>query len=1206
MPIANSDAKDGGMKAREWTRFLRGPDAQLLEELYVPALKEGISYDRCCAYFSSSVLAAAARGFAGLIQRLVELGPDAPRPAVRLIVNEELSPEDIAALLDTGDTSRLQELLRKRFRRPKDFLRKKRLEMLAWMVREGFLQVRVGVMRVGGGVVHAKFGIVTDPKEDSVVFNGSGNESAQGLLSNYEILELSTSWQDPDRYEFFRREFDHLWNDAHPDVHTVTLPQAIEEDLIKMAPREPPLDEPTTAGDRQKAAMAWQFITEAPFLPGGGSALDHTAMVDLWPHQRHVVREVAEAWPDGRLLCDEVGMGKTIEATLAIRRLLGGKGVGRALFLVPAGLLVQWQDELREKGGLLVPRLEGTTHIVSPEGVKRRLNHLGEGLAQDLLLMSRETARTEGNRGWLRDAAPWDLVLMDEAHAARRARQEEGEFNAGTLLLDLLRHLQLARQARSILLLSATPMQTQPWEPWDLLAVLGEGSRWLAEFSEVRDYYAAVRAIQTGIARPGVTQPAAELISSDDLFPVGDAPVALPPDADGVARALSSITPRKRDEVVGWMRRGSPLGRRMHRNTKNTLRRYFAMGQLDRPPAKRKVNDIIFDYDHHGGETGGERGLYDAVGQYIDRRFARREGQAGIGFVKTIYQRRAASSPYALGQSLQRRLEGLRKVVSQHRGADFFKEEEELLSPDLQESLEEAGVRSQELSAAYPVDPKIAEEEAEEASKLLLRLEQLSEKDTKRNTLYDVLRTLVEDDRRILIFSQYSDTVDYLCRSLVPFYGFEVGSFTGAGGRVWDGLAWKGVSKEKIMEALRQCHLRILVCNDAASEGLNLQTASALINYDLPWNPSRVEQRIGRVDRIGQTREDVQIVNLYLKESVDEKVYTALRTRCGLFERFVGPMQPVLARARRMIDGREPIDLGALREAGDSVEADSLTSEAYFESDLAGDTGEAPPVSRGDLEWALGLLDGSFGPTVKKAKSEGVFRLSCPGKKALTLTNRSEALADDPKAVPLDCLGPVSRTITQDLMRPGERLPLVIATHAQGPFRTARAYWVMGKRPVPVEGMDQLKTLLSDWDGSFPEEGAWVKGRIKAEKEARRESLAQDRKAQDRESKAWNRQLDAVRLRLTRELGRYLVALDDKDPDPTAILRRQLVRDIGAAERIRRCLTRLGTDPVWTLGELSLLQGFRGQITESQRVARRTGSEVDAALNDPRWRLLED
>ena len=139
------------MKAREWTRFLRGPDAQLLEELYVPALKEGISYDRCCAYFSSSVLAAAARGFAGLIQRLVELGPDAPRPAVRLIVNEELSPEDIAALLDTGDTSRLQELLRKRFRRPKDFLRKKRLEMLAWMVREGFLQVRVGVMRVGGG-----------------------------------------------------------------------------------------------------------------------------------------------------------------------------------------------------------------------------------------------------------------------------------------------------------------------------------------------------------------------------------------------------------------------------------------------------------------------------------------------------------------------------------------------------------------------------------------------------------------------------------------------------------------------------------------------------------------------------------------------------------------------------------------------------------------------------------------------------------------------------------------------------------------------------------------------------------------------------------------------------------------------------------------------------------------------------------------------
>ena len=76
----------------------------------------------------------------------------------------------------------------------------------------------------------------------------------------------------------------------------------------------------------------------------------------------------------------------------------------------------------------------------------------------------------------------------------------------------------------------------------------------------------------------------------------------------------------------------------------------------------------------------------------------------------------------------------------------------------------------------------------------------------------------------------------------------------------------------------------ILVCTDAASEGLNLQAAGALINFDLPWNPSKVEQRIGRIDRIGQELPVLPVVNLYLKHSVDERVYRALASRCGLFD----------------------------------------------------------------------------------------------------------------------------------------------------------------------------------------------------------------------------------------------------------------------------------------------------------------------------------
>ena len=227
------------LRDRAWRRFLRGPDQALVEELYVPALQRGVRYDRCCAYFSSSVLSAAARGFAGLISRLLA-NATAPRPSVRLVVNEELAEDDVRALTESGDTSALEALLTKRLKNPKEALEKERLAMLGWLVKQGWLEVRVGVMRRGEGIVHAKFGIVTDPQGDAVVFAGSGNESASGLMANYERLEISTSWDDAERYGEYRDEFEQLWSDRHPDVHTVSLPEALRLKLIRFAPKAPP------------------------------------------------------------------------------------------------------------------------------------------------------------------------------------------------------------------------------------------------------------------------------------------------------------------------------------------------------------------------------------------------------------------------------------------------------------------------------------------------------------------------------------------------------------------------------------------------------------------------------------------------------------------------------------------------------------------------------------------------------------------------------------------------------------------------------------------------------------------------------------------------------------------------------------------------------------------------------------------------------
>ena len=476
------------------------------------------------------------------------------------MVNEELAAEDVQAMTETGNSSQLEEHLLRRFKNPKEALEKDRLGMLAWLVKQGLLEVRVGVMRSGGGIVHAKFGIMTDEASDAVVFSGSGNESAQGLLANYEQLEVSTSWEDLNRHQEYTREFESLWKNTHSDVYTVTLPEALRLKLVKFAPREAPVVEPSTALARQKAAMIWKFIVEAPYLPNGAAACDATAMVDLWPHQHRVVEETAKAWPDGRLLCDEVGMGKTIEAILILRRLMAGRGVQRVLVLLPAGLLKQWQAELREKGGMIFPRLEGTSQLVWPDDRIEKVESLVEALKQDVLLMSRETARTENNMPYLLAAEPWDLVLMDEAHAARRRKQEEGEFNSPTLLLRLLRELQLRQKGRGILLLSATPMQTHPWEPWDLLQVLGEGGAWLADFSRVRHFYEAVAGVQQGSCDLETARKAAALVAADPHFPSFPGDPAIRSDRESLANRLAFAAPTQRDNLAHWLRQGSPFG----------------------------------------------------------------------------------------------------------------------------------------------------------------------------------------------------------------------------------------------------------------------------------------------------------------------------------------------------------------------------------------------------------------------------------------------------------------------------------------------------------------------------------------------------------------------------------------------------------------------------------------------------------------------
>ncbi len=209
--------------------------------------------------------------------------------------------------------------------------------------------------------------------------------------------------------------------------------------------------------------------------------------------------------------------------------------------------------------------------------------------------------------------------------------------------------------------------------------------------------------------------------------------------------------------------------------------------------------------------------------------------------------------------------------------------------------------------------------------------------------------------------------MDDLRDRLVAVYGRSLACYSGRGGERWDGNRWVRVSKEEVKNAFRSGEIRVLLCTEAASEGLNLQTCGVLINYDMPWNPMRVEQRIGRFDRIGQVHPDVWVRHYFLvgpnhEETVEAKVYRALADRIDWFRAVVGELSPILARIERVIERaavarrevREAVLQEALAEVRREIEAQSaLPSLDEWAEAVAPEPGPNPPLDLADLERLL-------------------------------------------------------------------------------------------------------------------------------------------------------------------------------------------------------------------------------------------------------------
>jgi hypothetical protein len=220
--------------------------------------------------------------------------------------------------------------------------------------------------------------------------------------------------------------------------------------------------------------------------------------------------------------------------------------------------------------------------------------------------------------------------------------------------------------------------------------------------------------------------------------------------------------------------------------------------------------------------------------------------------------------------------------------------------------------------------------------------------------------------RQVIVFSQYTDTVDALKQLLIGAGRTSLMCFTGRGGELLQRSgSWESLNREATKRKFKQGEAEILLCTDAAAEGLNFQFCGALINYDMPWNPMRVEQRIGRIDRIGQTHDSMQIINLHLEGTVEADVYRALRGRIAMFEQVVGKLQPILAKASSSIsqatlvsrDQREKARAAAVAAVQQEPEIKGLDLDDVLQ-DLEAirdvvNTLQPPPLSLADLEAIL-------------------------------------------------------------------------------------------------------------------------------------------------------------------------------------------------------------------------------------------------------------
>lgn len=633
---------------------------------------------------------------------------------------------------------------------------------------------------------------------------------------------------------------------------------------------------------RHQAKYFAHFLTREGFEDGDALTQSlSSARVDLNPHQVDAAMfALRSPLSKGVLLADEVGLGKTIEAALVLSQYWWSRQ-RNLLLVVPASLRKQWATELMEKFSLPSEILDAKRlKDITASG---RPNPIGRG--ESIVILSYEFAARMADAIRM---VPWHLVVFDEAHKLRNVYRA-AETSRAAVLRDAL-------AGRQKLLLTATPLQNNLMELFGLISVIDD------------TYFGSEQAFRAEFGG--------------------------------------------REEVASQ----ALLARRLEPICKRTLRR-----QVQKAGLINYTNRLAKTFDFTPARL--ETDLYDLMSAYLQRTDTIALGQNGRHLVTLMLRKILGSSSFAVAQTLDKmvkRLQG-KLIVDDETldDIDGFAEEAEDWR-DAGGGAEADAVEDHEDDAIDRIDPKKLQAEIEELTRYRDLAMSIAD-NAKGRALLDCLPHVLTEivgkggQRKAVIFTESVRTQSYL-RDLLEANGFQGQTviLNGSNSDKDSNAIYKGwldkhrgteaVSGSKtadmkaaIVDAFRNDRT-ILIATESGAEGINLQFCSLLINYDLPWNPQRVEQRIGRCHRYGQ-KIDVTVINfLNRKNHAEARIHQLLEQKFKLFEGVFGSSDEVLGAIESGVDiERRILDIVQSCRTNDEINAafDRLQSEFSAEIDEA-------------------------------------------------------------------------------------------------------------------------------------------------------------------------------------------------------------------------------------------------------------------------------